>query len=77
MGKSYEDLAPQLWGIPFDGYIILYRVIKDGIEVIRVVSGYRNLGSLLSEPDDRRRSLILHLHFLVSIPVDVRSLDSA
>lgn len=52
MGKSYEDLAPQLRGIPLDGYIILYRVIKDGIEVIRVVSGYRDLGTLFSDPDD-------------------------
>lgn len=52
MGKSYEELAPQLRGVPLDGYIILYRLIEDGIEVIRVVSGYRNLESLFSESDD-------------------------
>jgi toxin ParE1/3/4 len=37
---------------PLDSYIILYRVIANGIEIVRVVSGYRNLKSLFSESDD-------------------------
>ena len=51
MGKSYEELAPQLRGVPIDGYIILYRLVGEGIEIIRVVSGYRNLKSLFLDTD--------------------------
>lgn len=25
------------------GYIIFYRIIEDGIEIVRIISGYRNL----------------------------------
>lgn len=43
MGRQYEDLRPGLRGIPLDGYIIFYKIRNDGIEIIRVVSGRRNL----------------------------------
>lgn len=49
MGKSYEKLAPQLRGVPIEGYIILYRLLGEDIEIIRVVSGYRDLKSLFFE----------------------------
>ncbi|OUL27192.1 plasmid stabilization protein [Nostoc sp. RF31YmG] len=52
MGRSYADIEPSLRGIPLESYIILYRLIADGIEIVRVVSGYRNLQSLFSESDD-------------------------
>lgn len=45
-GRSYEQFRLGLRGIPLDGYIILYVVIGEEIEIIRVVSGKRNLGSL-------------------------------
>ena len=31
------------------GYIIFYQVIEDGIEILRVISGYRNLSDLFQE----------------------------
>lgn len=43
MGRSYEDIEPSLRGIPLDNYIILYRLIGNGVEIVRVVSAYRNL----------------------------------
>lgn len=52
MGRSYDDIAPELRGVPIEGYIMLYRLIEDGVEIVRVVSGYRNLESLFSESDD-------------------------
>lgn len=52
MGRSYANIKSFLRGIPLDSYIILYRVIKDGIEIVRVVSGYRDLESLFAELDD-------------------------
>ncbi|MBW4647252.1 MAG: type II toxin-antitoxin system RelE/ParE family toxin [Kastovskya adunca ATA6-11-RM4] len=52
MGRSYAEVEPSLRGVPLEGYIILYRVIEDGVEIVRVVSGYRDLESLFSESDE-------------------------
>lgn len=52
IGRSYADIEPSLRGVPLEGYIILYRVIEDGVEIVRVVSGYRDLESLFSESDE-------------------------
>lgn len=35
MGRSYANIKPELRGVPLDGYIIFYRVIDDGIEIVR------------------------------------------
>ncbi|GAA6616290.1 type II toxin-antitoxin system RelE/ParE family toxin [Scytonema sp. NUACC26] len=52
MGRSYADIKDYLRGVPLNGYIILYRVTDGGIEILRVVSGYRDLESLFAENDD-------------------------
>jgi len=49
IGRSYKHIKDYLRGIPLDGYIIFYRVIENGIEIMHVVSGYRNLASLFSD----------------------------
>ena len=46
IGRSYEDLAPQVRGIPLCGYVLLYKVTEMGIIIVRVVSGYRDLENL-------------------------------
>jgi toxin ParE1/3/4 len=51
IGKSYEKLASGLRGFTIDDYIIFYYPGKDGIDVTRVISGYRNLESLFSDSD--------------------------
>lgn len=48
-GKSYDTIRPGLRGISLQGYIVFYRVLEDGIEILRVVSGRRNLPSLFEE----------------------------
>jgi toxin ParE1/3/4 len=50
MGRKYEYLRPDLRGVPLDGYIIFYVATSDGIEIVRVVSGKRNLKSLFNNP---------------------------
>ncbi|WP_293349953.1 MULTISPECIES: type II toxin-antitoxin system RelE/ParE family toxin [unclassified Microcoleus] len=52
MGRSYEELAASVRGLPLMGYIILYRAIDGGIEIIRVVRGERDLPSLFSDEDE-------------------------
>ena len=49
IGRSYDDLQLGLRGLPLAGYIILYRVIDDGIEIVRVVNGRQDLRSLLDQ----------------------------
>lgn len=49
IGKSYGYLRPNLRGLSFMGYIVLYQVSDNSIEIVRVVSGYRNLEKLFSE----------------------------
>ena len=46
IGRSYDNLKNGLRGLPLNGYIILYQVIDDQVNILRVVSGYRDLESL-------------------------------
>ena len=43
---AYEDLIPGLRGFVVDDYIVFYIRAGDGIEVLRVISGYRDLRSV-------------------------------
>ncbi len=43
LGRSYSQFGPNLRGVPLMGYIIFYQIVDDGIEILRVISGYRNL----------------------------------
>jgi toxin ParE1/3/4 len=52
MGRSYAEISPSLRGVPLSSYIILYQVTEDSIVIVRVVSGYRDLGSIFSASDN-------------------------
>ncbi len=51
MGKSYSRLAPNLRGFVVEDYIIFYYPREDGIDIVRVISGYRDLESLFLEDE--------------------------
>lgn len=51
MGRNRDDVLPSLRSFPMGGYLIFYRPIKDGIEVVRVVSGYQDLNTLFDDQD--------------------------
>ena len=51
MGKSYSKLALNLRGFVVEDYIIFYYPREDGIDIARVVSGYRDLESLFLEDE--------------------------
>jgi toxin ParE1/3/4 len=48
-GKSYTTIRSGLRGLSLEGYIIFYRILDDGIEILRVVSGRRDFPSLFEE----------------------------
>jgi antitoxin ParD1/3/4 len=48
-GKSYGTIHPDLRGLFLEGYVIFYRILDDGIEILRVVSGRRNFPALFEE----------------------------
>jgi toxin ParE1/3/4 len=42
MGTAYEELAPRLRGFVVGNYVIYYRPLDDGVEIIRVLHGRRD-----------------------------------
>ncbi|WP_439638008.1 type II toxin-antitoxin system RelE/ParE family toxin [Spirulina sp.] len=48
-GKSYESTRPGLQGLSFEKYIIFYRILNNGIEILRVVSGRQDFPSMFAE----------------------------
>jgi len=52
MGRSYAELAPQLRGVLLQNHIIFYRSVENGVEIIRVIGGYRDLTSFFEQGSD-------------------------
>lgn len=59
MGRLWNDLVPPLRSFPVDRYLIFYRPVKGGIQIVRIVSGYRDLDAIfprnpegIPRPDD-------------------------
>jgi toxin ParE1/3/4 len=46
MGRQREDLAARLRSLPVSSYIIFYRPIEEGIEIVRVLHGARDFPPL-------------------------------
>ncbi len=38
MGNRRDDIYPSMWSFPVDEYLILYRQIETGIEIVRVIT---------------------------------------
>ncbi|NJL03246.1 MAG: type II toxin-antitoxin system RelE/ParE family toxin [Spirulinaceae cyanobacterium RM2_2_10] len=51
IGKRYDGLRLGLRGVLIDDYIVFYRVTDEAIEIVRVVSGRRDLAALFDAGD--------------------------
>ncbi len=51
MGQSCDDFERSLRSFPVENYWIFYRPIDGGVEIVRVVSGYRDLEVIFSSED--------------------------
>ncbi|MBI3923849.1 MAG: type II toxin-antitoxin system RelE/ParE family toxin [Armatimonadetes bacterium] len=45
-GRQRDELLPGLRSFPVGRYLLFYRVEEERVEVVRVLSGYRDLDSL-------------------------------
>ncbi|MBW4619429.1 MAG: type II toxin-antitoxin system RelE/ParE family toxin [Cyanosarcina radialis HA8281-LM2] len=51
LGRSYSHIRPNLRGLPLDGYIIIYEVSNEGVNILRVVNGRQDLEALFADAD--------------------------
>ncbi|NEQ50834.1 MAG: type II toxin-antitoxin system RelE/ParE family toxin [Leptolyngbya sp. SIO3F4] len=49
IGKPYSQLRSGLRGLSIMDYIIFYQIREDNIEILRVVSGYRDLQNVFQD----------------------------
>jgi len=47
-GRSRTDLGPTLRSVAVGDYLIIYRPIEGGIEIVRVLHGRRDINALFS-----------------------------
>jgi toxin ParE1/3/4 len=49
MGRSYRQIRPYLQALPIQNYIIFYRVMNDGIQILRIIKRDRDFEAIFSE----------------------------
>lgn len=52
LGRQRNEILPGLRSFPMDQYLILYIPVNQDVDILRVVSGYRNLSALFTDSDD-------------------------
>lgn len=49
MGRKRDELAPGLRSFPFGRHVVFYLPLHDGIEVVRLLHGARDMDALFGE----------------------------
>ena len=52
LGRQRNEILPALRSFPIDQYLILYIPANQDVDILRVVSGYRDLTALFTDSDD-------------------------
>jgi toxin ParE1/3/4 len=52
MGKERSDLARVLRSFPVGSYLIFYRTIDEGIEIVRILHGSQDIEQIFKELED-------------------------
>jgi toxin ParE1/3/4 len=47
IGRARPELRSDLRSFPYGAYLILYRIMEEGVEIVRVVHAARNLDDLI------------------------------
>ena len=48
MGRAREELAPGVRSFPFGRYVVFYMPLNDGIDVVRVLHGARDIDAVFN-----------------------------
>lgn len=51
MGKQRSELAPLLRSFPVKNYLIFYRPIDEGVEIVRILHGSQDVETLFQDQD--------------------------
>ncbi|MGJ3250516.1 MAG: type II toxin-antitoxin system RelE/ParE family toxin [Elainellaceae cyanobacterium] len=51
LGRPRDEILPGLRSLAMDSYLILYTVTQSRVDILRVVSGYRDLTGLFTDDD--------------------------
>jgi len=51
LGRRRDEVLPGMRSLPLDNYLILYAPSAAGVDILRVVSGYRDLPALFDDSD--------------------------
>jgi toxin ParE1/3/4 len=51
LGRQRSEIFPGLRSLPIDQYLILYIPANQDVDILRVVSGYRDLAALFADSD--------------------------
>lgn len=54
LGRARPELLEELRSFPVGNYVLFYRPMDDGIEIVRVLHGARDLPNQFSEPEPGR-----------------------
>ncbi len=49
IGRARPELRPELRSWSHGSYVILYRIVDAGVEIVRVIHGARDLAAVLNE----------------------------
>ncbi|MBW4669693.1 MAG: type II toxin-antitoxin system RelE/ParE family toxin [Cyanomargarita calcarea GSE-NOS-MK-12-04C] len=52
MGQGRSDLALSLQSFPVRNYLIFYRTIEEGIEIVRIIHGSQDIEQIFKEVED-------------------------
>lgn len=52
LGRPRDEILPELRSFVMDSYLILYTATESRVNILRVISGYRDLGGLFTEDDE-------------------------
>lgn len=52
LGRQRNEILPGLRSFPMEQYLILYILVNQDVDILRVVSGYRDLSALLTNSGD-------------------------
>jgi toxin ParE1/3/4 len=46
LGRARPELLPDIRSFPFKGYMIFFRYLGDVVEIVRIIEGHRDIGTV-------------------------------